>query len=424
MLVDFAVEGCVGQATKETEAELARREATIVLELDGEPIGFRESSPMQANEPDAHRRAAIERARLSAIEEELGGLYRELIERQHACARELGWPTYREMCVECKDLELDRLHAQCAAFSVATAPAYAAVLEPELVRTLGFGLAELRHSDLVRFFREPKADGSFPADRLIPSFERTLGGLGIDLHGQPGVVLDIDSRPNKSPRPFCAAVRPPHEVYLVLTPMGGRDDYSTLFHEGGHTEHYAHVDPDLPFEYRYLGDNSITEAFAFLLQHLVGDGAWLARHLGVGDSGALISHARATRLIYLRRYTAKLAYELELHAGGAPLDALAERYARLLGEALRVEWSRETFLQDVDPGFYCVCYLQAWALETHLRSYLHERFGPTWFESAEAGAFLRRLWRDGQRLRAGELMAELTGEELDFRVLVGDLGLG
>jgi hypothetical protein len=62
-------------------------------------------------------------------------------------------------------------------------------------------------------------------------------------------------------------------------------------------------------------------------------------------------------------------------------------------------------------------------VETHLRSYLPERFGPTWFESAEAGALLRRLWRDGQRLRAGELMAELTGEELDVRVLVGDRGL-
>jgi hypothetical protein len=36
---------------------------------------------------------------------------------------------------------------------------------------------------------------------------------------------------------------------------------------------------------------------------------------------------------------------------------------------------------------------------------------------------LRGLWREGQRLRARELLAELTGAELDFRVLVGDLGL-
>jgi hypothetical protein len=145
--------------------------------------------------------------------------------------------------------------------------------------------------------------------------------------------------------------------------------------------------------------------------------------IGVRDPAALVAYARAVRLIYLRRYTAKLAYELELHGGGGPLDSLGERYAELLGNALRVSWPREPFLQDVDPGFYCVCYLQAWALESYLRSYLRERFGPAWFESAEAGLLLRSLWREGQRLRAGELLAELTGQELDFRVLVGDLDL-
>src|SRR5437764_14505431 len=35
-----AVEGFLGQATKSLEAELARREAGLVLELDGQRIGF------------------------------------------------------------------------------------------------------------------------------------------------------------------------------------------------------------------------------------------------------------------------------------------------------------------------------------------------------------------------------------------------
>jgi hypothetical protein len=423
MLVDFAVEGYVGQATKQTEAELARREATTQLELDHSRIAFRESSSIQANEGDPERRALIERARLAVIGGELGGLYREVIERQHAAAQELGWDSYRQLCADCKNLDLPRLHEQCTAFTVATEARYADVLDPELQHGLGFGLSELRRSDLPRFFREPELDEAFPSERLVPSFERTMSGLGIDVRAQPGVVLDVEPRPNKSPRAFCAAVRPPHEVYLVLTPMGGREDYSTLFHEAGHTEHYAHVDPQLPFEYRYLGDNAVTECFAFLIQHLVEDPAWLARQAGIADPAALVARSRAVRLIYLRRYTAKLAYELELHGGGTPLDALGERYAELLGHALRVPWPAEPFLQDVDPGFYCVCYLKAWALEAYLRSHLHERFGPAWFESAEAGQLLRSLWREGQRLRGEELLSELTGEELDFRVLVADLNL-
>src|SRR5579884_2299759 len=104
LLVDFAVEGYIGEATKDVETELAQREAATVLEFDGARVGLRDSSSVQANEPDPERRALIERARLSAIGGDLGQLHRELVERQHACARELGWDSYRDMCVECKEL--------------------------------------------------------------------------------------------------------------------------------------------------------------------------------------------------------------------------------------------------------------------------------------------------------------------------------
>ena len=90
-------------------------------------------------------------------------------------------------------------------------------------------------------------------------------------------MLDLESRPGKTPRAFCAPVVPPDEVYLVLTPIGGREDYAILFHEGGHAEQFAHMAPELPFEFRCLGDAAATEVFAFLLQHLTDDPAWLAQ---------------------------------------------------------------------------------------------------------------------------------------------------
>ena len=169
----------------------------------------------------------------------------------------------------------------------------------------------------------------------------------------------------------------------------------------------------------------MTEAFAFLFDHLVEDPEWLRARLGVQDvDGTLAAHARATRLIYLRRYAAKLAYELDVHALAPPGDAaLRERYATLLGAAAHVTWPDATYLSDLDPGFYVACYLRAWALETHLRAHLRERFGERWFERREAGDMLRALWRDGQRLCAEELLGELTGAELDFGALLADLGL-
>ena len=424
MLLDFAVEGYVGEATKAVEEELARTEAALTIEVGHDRIGFREAPVVQANEADPDRRAAIERALLTATDEELGSHYRERIERQHACATELGWTSYADMCEHCKGIDLRALAGQTAAFAYDSAESYPRLLDPELRRTLGIGFDELRRADLPRFFRTAEQDRHFPAARLTESFVGTMVGLGIDVSGQDGVTFDIGSRPNKSPRAFCAPVRVPGEVYLVVAPVGGWDDYATLFHEGGHTEHTANVDPALPFEFRRLGDNSISETYAFLLQHLVEDPEWLARHLNVEDPSEVVTHAKAQRLVYLRRYAGKIAYELELHGAGAGgFTALAGRYSALLGAALQIKWPTETFLADVDEGFYCACYLRAWALETHLRSYLRDRFGPAWFESREAGEVLRGLWRDGQRLDAEELLGELTGARLDFGAVLADLGL-
>jgi hypothetical protein len=425
-LLEFCVEGHLGEATKAAEAELARREAQLRIEVDGRSIGFRESSVAQANEPDPERRAEIESARLRVTAAELNPLHRETLEQCHALARELGWPSYREMCEQLKGVDLAGLERQTAAFSAATDDRYAEVLEPELQRTLGLGLAQLRRSDLPRFFRAADADAHFPPDRLVPSFTETLAGLGIDLADQANVELDVERRPNKSPRAFCAPVRVPHEVYLVVPPIGGRDDYFALFHEGGHTQHYAWVDANLPFEFRSLGDNSVTEGFAFLFDHLIEDPEWLRRRLGVEDDGTLGAHVRAQRLVFLRRYAAKLAYELELHANGRALDEMARVYAARLSAAVGVDWPATTFLTDVDPGFYAANYLRAWSLETHLRAALRERFGPGWFDVPEAGAFLRSLWREGQRLNADELLVEVVGDAsggLDFGALLADLDL-
>jgi len=427
MLLDFAIEGHLGLISTDLEAELAQREAGLVLSLDGDgaAIPFREATIVQANDTDAARRAAIEAARLEVTETHLNPLYAEMLERTRATARALGWESYRALCEQLKGFDLDRLARATATFTDATEDAYAPLVGPVVERTLDTSLARLARADLPRLFRFAEADAAFDRTQLLPSFQATLAGLGIDAATQRNVHLDVESRPAKSPRAFCVAVRVPDDVRLVVPPIGGRDDFVALLHEGGHVEHYAHVDPALPFEYRHLGDNAVTEAFAFLFDHLAEDREWLRARLGVEDpDGALAAHARATRLIYLRRYCAKLAYELDVHAVDPPDDgALRERYATLLSAAARVRWPRETYLADLDPGFYVACYLRAWALETHLRAHLRERFGARWFERPEAGQALRALWRDGQRLSAEELLGELTGAELDFGALLADLGL-
>lgn len=422
-LVEFATEGHIGRETRSESAELARLEAALELEWDGERIPFRSAAVVQANEPDPERRARLEAARNELTEAELNPRLRDLLDRSHALTRELGWPSNVAMCAELSGIDLRALQAQTAAFLEATDNGYEAIVEPRLRRQIGLGFAELRRSDLPAFFRAASLDTHFPAERLLPALTETLGAMGIDLESQAGVKIDMESRPNKSPRAFCAPVRVPDEVHLVISPVGGRDDFAALFHEAGHTEHYANVDAALPFEDRYLGDNSVTEGFAFLFEHLVSNPHWLRERLGVEDPGPIVEHGRASKLVFLRRYAAKLAYELELH-GGRAAEGLEHRYARGLSGALHVDWPTSPWLADVDDFFYAARYLRAWALETHTRARLTDRFGARWFGDPAAGAFIRELWRRGQSAEGGEgILAAVGGSELDFGVLAEDLGV-
>ena len=416
-LARFAAEGHIGRATKAETAELARLEATLTVEVDGEVVPYRRSSIEQSNEPDPERRAAIEAARLALVDERLNPLHAEVHERTAALARELGFAGTLAMCEELSGIDLRGLGRQCEAFLAATEASYAAVVEPELRRELGFGLDRLRRSDIAAFTRSPRLDWAFPPERLLESYERTLAGLGLD---GGGVRLDMEERPNKTPRAFCAPVRVPDEVHLVMARIGGLEDYEVLFHETGHAQHYSRIEAGLPAEARYLGDNSVTEGFAFLFQHLVATPEWLAAMLELREPSEVVRAQHAIRLVFLRRYCAKLLYEIELHGGELNGRAPA-RYAELLSRAVRVEWPRSSWLTDVDAFFYAARYLRAWALETHMRGAFAERFGPRWFAEPEAGAMLRSLWREGQARDADQVLGELSGERLGLDAVARDL---
>jgi hypothetical protein len=205
-------------------------------------------------------------------------------------------------------------------------------------------------------------------------------------------------------------------VVLVIQPIGGVDDWRALFHEAGHTEHFAHTRADLSLEERRLGDYAVTEGWAMLMEHLVQDAAWLNRRLDVPRPAEFVAES-ATGLLYLvRRYCAKLLYELELHEADDPAP-LANRYVEILGDALKISPSPTDYLADVDAGFYCTEYLRAWAFEAQLKRFLREKFGSAWFTRRDAGSLVRELWAEGQRPTADELLKELTSTEIELEAV-------
>ena len=146
-----------------------------------------------------------------------------------------------------------------------------------------------RRSDFAYLRRAAKYDKYFKKEILVSVFKDTLLAMGFDLDRQPNIILDVGERKNKSPRAFCATVKVPDEIYLVVMPKGGQDDFEAMFHEGGHAEHFAIRKKDLDFEFKFLGDNAVTEGYAFTLEHLMQSTGWLSGFLKMApDAGKKI----------------------------------------------------------------------------------------------------------------------------------------
>jgi hypothetical protein len=204
---------------------------------------------------------------------------------------------------------------------------------------------------------------------------------------------------------------------LVIQPIGGRDDWEALFHEAGHTWHYANTSADLPLEARRLGDMAVTEGYAMLFEHLVTEPAWLNRRLDVPRVDRLAVEGAANLLYFVRRYSAKLLYEIEFFQADDPAT-MKDRYAELLEDALKIPPNPESYLSDIDGGFYVTGYLRSWALEAQLRDFLRSEWGNEWFARREAGELLLELWSLGQGPTADELLRDVTGAKLELASVV------
>jgi len=415
----FAAEAFIGDGTSQLTDDLSNREAALTVPFDGAEIPYREVQPRLLNEPDRARRRELHDRRCEVTEAELNPLYESIALRERELTAELGAPTVLEL-YERFGFDPAGLRISTDAFLEHTEGLYRQELERQLRDRLGIAVEEAARPDIARLFRAPEFDQAFPRDRAVPALRATLDGMGIDIDRQANVELDLDQRPGKQPRAFCAPIRVPDRVVLVILPQGGQDDYGALFHEAGHTEHFAHTRRSLPAEQRLLGDNGVTEGFAFLLEHLITDPHWLAARLDMPRSEEYVRFSAFFKLLSIRRYAGKLAYELELHRG-APLESLPERYAALQTAAVGVPFPTSDYLEDVDGGFYCTCYLRAWAFEAQLSAWLRERWGSAWFRRREAGLLLREVWELGQSLDADQLLYEITGEHVEFSVLETEL---
>jgi hypothetical protein len=417
-LLAFAVEQFLESSVKEITEQVSQFEATAAIEFRGRDMTFQDSAVAIVNESNRESRKTIYRRRLALIAAS-NGLRSERIGKLHETACSLGYVSYAELFERLRRLDYKEIAERCEAFLEQTEPAYIARLGDALSRDLGLSLDEAERSDAMYLLHLTGFDDRFPSREMMRIYGETMAGLGIKVDTQRNIIIDSEARPRKNPRAFCMPITIPDDVRLVIRPVSGQSDYQSLLHESGHAQHFAWASAQLPPEFKYTGDYALTESYAFLFNHLVSDCNWLREFLGLADSTEFVRSVMLARLVTVRRYIAKLAYERCLHSGGE-LAGYAELYAELQTTSTRFKTEPAAFLFDLDDSFYSASYLRAWAFEVLLREYLKTRFGSRWWASSHAGVFLKEIWETGDRYTADEMATQIGIGPIDFDPLADE----
>jgi len=413
-------------------AELAEREDALEnailaarVEFEGEELPIRSAQAKLAVLPDYGEREELGEAagdRSAEFNAERLDVLRAAEELE---AEISGEPDPVARNEEEKGISLRELEAVLAQASERSTGPYVLLRDRWFERLLAPDRAKVPSSYHVAYLRRlSPLESTYTKDRAVEVCMDTVKRLGFDLENEPNIRLDLDDRPQKSPRACVIPSDPPSVVHLITRAQGGLHDYQAFLHEAGHALHYAGVDPNLPYTFRNISrDHALTEIYSYIFEAITREPEWHAQYFGLSDEEAA-RNAEATSFleaVLFRRYTAKLQFELDFWSrfnenGGGP-DGYEER----LTEATGVRYRADAYLADMDGGFYSADYLRAWIRSAQLRDYLVREIGQDWWRNAETGDRLRALFLEGTRPSSEEIAARLGYQPLDTAPLSREL---
>jgi len=415
------LEGHIEQQISPLEDALVSFEAGATVQVDGESIPYHNVPVLIAREHDFGRRDRLRAASLGVVEETNPKRLEILRITLTTLAREFGHESYTAYNTQKKRVDYGLLRQRLQSFLAETEETYAALMGRWTEEMTGRRPGEIGSHHFSYISRVPQYDEYFRKDRLLEAYQRTLSGLGLDPASQENIHIDTEERATKNPRACCYAPDPPEEVHLLIKPVGGLEDYMAFFHEAGHAQHFGNEDPTLDYVARAVSTSyALTEIYSFLLEHLTQNRLWLARVVGLPEQTAsgVAYYARLAELYLIRRYAAKLAYELDLFEDPLEERRNRELYATTLAAATHFVYAPQNYLHDMDPGYYSADYLRAWITEAMLRRHLEDTYGEDWFAHPEAGLFLRDLWATGEKVENEDVARMIGRDPFDTSYLV------
>jgi len=415
-------------------AELAERDDELENKLLAARVTFHgEEMPLRT----AQARLALlpgyrDRDELGALQAEASAAFNDerllLVREAETLSADLsGEPDPVARNDEEKAISLRELSRILAETSERAAGRYTELRSRWFERLLGPEREEVPTSSHTSYMRRlSPLEATYGKERATAICLETLTALGFDLANQPNIRLDLDDRPQKSPRACVIASDPPRVVHLITRAQGGLHDYQAFLHEAGHALHYGGCDPALPYTFRRIArDHALTEIYSYIVEAISREPAWHAAYFGLSDEEAR-ENAEATTFLealLFRRYEAKLRFELAFWTRFADDGGTPEGYSELLTAATGIRYRPDGYLSDMDAGFYSADYLRAWIRSAQLREYLIGLVGTDWWKNPATGDYLRALFREGTKPTSEEIAARIGFDPLDTNPLLHELGV-
>jgi hypothetical protein len=242
---------------------------------------------------------------------------------------------------------------------------------------------------------------------MIDSLKFVLTEMGLSVDSAKGLKITILDRHQVGFRPAAYPIQIPNDIRLPVWLEDGLPGYAAFYYKLGYALRYANI-TERDFEFAYLGNQTLAEASAFLLEQLLDQPAYLQSRLGFSplETKEYLRFRALIKLIAVRSYCADLLYEQSLYSGESDPKTAYEKIRQPL---LGYPWSdveREGYLTRADY-LSSADYLRGWFLAAQLQEKLQASVGADYASRPATGDFLRKIWGAGNSYTPEEVAQSL-----------------
>ncbi|HBF35524.1 TPA: peptidase M3 [Candidatus Sumerlaeota bacterium] len=370
----------------------------------------------------------------------------ELVKLRNQHARNLGCSNFYQLSLELNEIDQDWLFDLLGQLEKQSDPLFREMrteLDARLADEFSIAVADLRPWHYRNaFFQEMPPDDSVD---LTPTFrdqdlaeitEAYYDSIGLDI-SEMVEASDLYEKEGKDQHAFCIGIEIPSDVRVLANVKPGEYWASTMLHEFGHAVYYAYVDPELPFFLRNVPHTMTTEAVAMMNERFLSDAGFLEKIAGMDAVRAKeVETARRKYesrkyLVFLRWVLVMTHFERAMYENpDQDLNQLwwktVERFQWLNGAERHAypDWASKLHLVSAPVYYhsYLLGEMTASQLLAALRTNVDvEKEGC--IGNTKVGAFfVNSLFRHGATKHWNDQMTETTGEPLNPRFFLSDLG--